>query len=117
MGFVPDDVEADPKKLLIEILHAATLAAEGLPPVPLDAGFEYRPQYAMIIGLPFFPDRGEGKLSLLDWLVEGINMTREHLGVELDIFILLFSEAWPCEWSSALKFWDSQVMGHDALQP
>ena len=40
-----------------------------------------------------------------------------HLGVRIDLFIVLFSEAWPCSWSCSVKFWSSQLLDSQDLAP
>ena len=108
--FAPDDLPHEPKPLLIEIVHKYVLLSEGLPPEEVP---NFRNAYRIIIGLPYLPNGGD----FVTWLAHNLNLTKAKMDIDLSFHILLFSEAWPCSWEAALRFWDSKMLSDAKLAP
>ena len=112
--FQPDDVEDNPKPLLIELICRYTLMAEGMSyeaamavdPLP------FRPAYVVIVGFPYLPSPAQ---VFLGWLADNLTQAKAQLNIHVDFFPVLYSEPFPQGWEFALNFWESQLLNHDSV--
>ena len=81
------------------MIHRYTRMAEGLPPD--EHQVQFRREYCIIIGLPYLP---KDAADWLGWLQNNMVVLQEAMGICVDIFILLYAEAYPCSWGPTLQF-------------
>ena len=84
--FAQDDLPHNPKPLLVEILHKYVLMAAGQPAEPIPS---FKPAYRILLVLPFLR-QGD---TFIHWLAENLTMAKSQFDVDIDLHILLFSEA------------------------
>ena len=109
--FSPDDLPNEPKRLLPEILQTYVGMAAGIQQPP-DGSVNFR-HGVYVMGCPFLPNAG----NFITWLREGLAQAREQLHINIDICVVLYSEAWPTSWEVALKFWDSKLVSDPVIAP
>ena len=51
------------------------------------------------------------------WLHESLLFAKSRLGVDIDLWIVLYAEPWPCETAAWSTFWDSKLMSDANLRP
>ena len=65
-----------------------------------------------LIGLPYLPGNKQG---FFIWLARNLAKAWE-MQIRIDLFVLLYAEAWPCSWNSMLEFWGSELLTDSNLK-
>ena len=56
-------------------------------------------------------------VNFTDWLHESLLYAKARMGIDLELWVVLYTEPWPCEAADWSTFWDSKVMSGTNLRP